>query len=842
MTHLNSLNSDDLERLNRTTIRDVAEIYALMVRASSSGVVFSGGINRRNEARTARIEDISHDRLTLIAKNFDQSTGGQIYINFEHDGAQYFFAASQVGKEGRSRVTIRMPDAVYKAERRNRNRQPATTATGGMPTVEVRLGDGAPRIGKVVDWSRNGVGVEVPLSGTVSSATRCDVRFVDGPRKGERSRANVRHSAPGSLVGGGWVRLGLSLADDDQLGRVEVDRRSRIVSKSGVERIREQAALLNAALRSVPGRISNHHWRNRNVSVPVQIETLVNQKGQKIKAIIDRWGDSAEATAVIIPPAWGRTKETLLPLALTVKETFKRSGKPVVIVRFDGTNRRGESHVDLVNRQPGDEYLGFTFSQASQDIVAVMNFLDNSTKFTFSRMILATFSLSSIEARHVLASTEGDRLSGWVSAVGMVDLQSALKTISGGVDYAFGLLKGVHFGRHELVGVVADMDKTGLNAIEHEMAFLEDAKREMASIAVPITWIHGRDDAWMSLDRVRDVLSCGDASERRLIEVPTGHQLRTSGEAMATFQLVAEEISEMALGTRLRAVLPDLKELSERNAAERARRPQADVDLRSFWGDYLLGRDRRYGIQLLTATRAYLDLMDAQVEEIGIQPGNRVADLGAGTGEFASHLINRGLDPREFTVHEVDFVMEALQRREGQRGSASVHHRGGISRVVADLNVSGKLSVPLKSETYDGVIASLVVSYLREPVRLLEEAYRILKPGGSIVVSTLRRDADISKLYVEGLSELRAFGGADRFGDGDAGAFDDLSRGFLNDASRILDYEEEGHFQFWESGEFEELVRSAGFVRLKTRLFLGDPPQAIVMSAVRPELNKSSSE
>jgi ubiquinone/menaquinone biosynthesis C-methylase UbiE len=424
----------------------------------------------------------------------------------------------------------------------------------------------------------------------------------------------------------------------------------------------------------------------------------------------------------------------------------------------------------------------------------------------------------------------------------MVDLQSALKTISGGVDYAYGLLKGVRFGRHELVGVVADMDRTGLNAIEHKMAFLEDAMREMASIDVPITWIHGLDDAWMSLDRVRDVLSSGDVSRRKLIEVPTGHQLRSSGEAMATFQLVAEEISEMAFGLRLRPALPDLKELSERDAAERVRMPQSDVDFRSFWGDYLLGRDRKYGIQLLTATRAYIELMDAQVTEMGIQSGCRIADLGAGTGEFASHVLRRGLDPLGFTLHEVDFVIEALRRRRLHACSATTLHQGGVSRVVADLNVSNKSSVPLKSGAYDGVVASLLISYLREPTMFLKEAFRILKPGGSLVVSTLRRDADISKLYVEGLSELRASGGADRFGNGDAGVFDELSRGFLNDASRILDYEECGIFQFWESGEFSELVRSAGFVRLTTRFLLGDPPQAIVLSATRPLLNEPDRE
>ena len=167
MTHLDRINADDLERLHRTTIRDASQIHALLDRAYSSGIVFSGGINRRNEARTARIESIVGNRLTLIAQNFDQSSTEQIYVNFECDGSRYFFATSQVGQKKRSRIVIEMPEAVYKAERRSRYRQPATTANGGLPTVEVWLDGGAPRVGRVVDWSRNGVGVEVPVNETV---------------------------------------------------------------------------------------------------------------------------------------------------------------------------------------------------------------------------------------------------------------------------------------------------------------------------------------------------------------------------------------------------------------------------------------------------------------------------------------------------------------------------------------------------------------------------------------------------------------------------------------------------------------------------------------------------
>src|SRR5262249_14036915 len=242
----------------------------------------------------------------------------------------------------------------------------------------------------------------------------------------------------------------------------------------------------------------------------------------------------------------------------------------------------------------------------------------------------------------------------------------ALRTISGGIDYGYGLLRGVRFGRHELVGVVADMDHTGLDAIEHELGFLEDARRDFARIDAPLTWIHGRHDAWMDLDRVRDALSCGDTRHRRLIEVPTGHQLRTSREALETFMLIAEEASEMALGRRLRGALPDLASLERRRRAERGRLPRPAVDLRAFWADYLLGRDRRVGMELIGATAAYRNFMEAQIARLALAPGARVADLGSGTGELPVLLAPRAGLPEGVRIDAVDYVPEALARGRGR--------------------------------------------------------------------------------------------------------------------------------------------------------------------------------
>ena len=468
-------------------------------------------------------------------------------------------------------------------------------------------------------------GLSIRLPEAVASSLPREFELRAGSSR-ERLFGRVRHRTPDDLRVG-WTRIGLSVSGVPTSDLIPVDRRDRILDHGLT--IRDAINLASASFSKLGRRVGILSEKVEKVNV-VEYQ---NGRGEPIRAIENGWGDPANCLAVVIPPAWGRTKETMLPLALTLVETFRSIGEPIRVIRFDGTNRRGESYVDPECRGPGDEYLRFTFSQAARDISATVSYLRRSLDRAPRKIVLVTFSLAAVEARHALASDH--RVSGWVSVVGMADLQLALRTISGGIDYGNGLLQGVRFGRHELVGVTADMDHTGLDAIKNGIGFLEDVRKDMAQIEIPVTWIHGRYDAWMDLDRVIESMSCGRTDNRRIIEVPTGHQLRSGQNALATFQLIAEEVSEMALGKRRRGVLPRVSRIPVARAAELDRLPGAQDDVRKFWADYLLGRRRVVGMELLSATAAYRNFMEAQVKMLRLSAGQVVGDLGAGTGEFS---------------------------------------------------------------------------------------------------------------------------------------------------------------------------------------------------------------
>ncbi len=816
MMRLDRIASETLGALHRDAISSPAEVRAILERAAEQGSVLHAGMNRRNEVRRATIVRVDPNSMLLSAINISVEDRVQLFFSLELADVRYFFACSGIPTKAGSTLRVTVPGSLYRAERRDLGRVVSSSRRVMMANVNSRDWSAV----EVVDETLHGLGIRLPqaLANTLPQETELRAAV-----SGEPLFGRIRHCTPDSSRPG-WVKVGLSVSSVPTGELITVDRRGQILGRGPT--LREAVRLARAGVSALAQRTRFAPRKRHQVNL-VQYE---NERGEFILAIENSWGTPPDDTAVIIPPAWGRTKEAMLPLALTLVETFRRIGEPVRVIRFDGTNRRGESYIDPRCRQPGEEYLRFTFSQAARDILATVDHFLKDPERAPRKIVLVTFSLAAVEARHALASD--NRISGWVSVVGMADLQSALRTISGGIDYGTGLLQGVRFGKQELVGVVADLDHTGLDAIRNGIGFLEDARRDMSRIKIPITWIHGRYDAWMDLDRVVESMSCGRTSNRRIIEVPTGHRLRSGQKALETFQLIAEEVSEMALGERKHGIIPRVSRIAAARSAELARIPRAQTDVRGFWADYLLGRSRVLGMELLTATAAYRNFMEAQVSMLRLASGHRVADLGAGTGEFAVSLRCGG--PTGVVVLEFDFVREALVRARSRKETNDERFEVTTRQCISDLDLQRGSGIPLASQSLDAVLASLVISYVANPERLLREIYQVLKPGGRAVISSMVHDADAMMLFHDGLLEYATTEARASLGQAVDGAFDALVRDFLNDGSRLLDLEERGRFRFWEASELRFAVANAGFVEVEARHEFGEPPQAVIVTARRP--------
>jgi ubiquinone/menaquinone biosynthesis C-methylase UbiE len=290
----------------------------------------------------------------------------------------------------------------------------------------------------------------------------------------------------------------------------------------------------------------------------------------------------------------------------------------------------------------------------------------------------------------------------------------------------------------------------------------------------------------------------------------------------------------MALGCEVEPVLVDLVSLEHIAKAERARLASPRVNLRSFWRDYLLGRQLGLGFELMASTTAYRQLMMLQIERLELADNHTVVDLGCGTGEFPLLVARTHGSPTGLRLIEVDYVAEALVRGRQRLDRAS---RGsGIASafwVAADVEAGRERSLPIARGSADAVLASLLLSYVSHPEDLLGQIHDVLRPGGRLVVSTMRRDADISKIYVDGIAELPPDRVREHFGMEAGRRFSELQRQFLNHAARLMTLEEEGVFRFWDSAELAAAVSKVGFTNVVAAPAFGEPPQAVVVSAVR---------
>jgi 2-polyprenyl-3-methyl-5-hydroxy-6-metoxy-1,4-benzoquinol methylase len=98
-------------------------------------------------------------------------------------------------------------------------------------------------------------------------------------------------------------------------------------------------------------------------------------------------------------------------------------------------------------------------------------------------------------------------------------------------------------------------------------------------------------------------------------------------------------------------------------------------------------------------------------------PGRRVLDLGCRYGAL-TEFYAAGND-----VTGVDIDREALEHAET---------RLGIKTVWADLDDA----LAFDDETFEVVVIGEVLEHIREPHRLIEQARRVLRPGGTLVGST----------------------------------------------------------------------------------------------------------
>jgi SAM-dependent methyltransferase len=116
----------------------------------------------------------------------------------------------------------------------------------------------------------------------------------------------------------------------------------------------------------------------------------------------------------------------------------------------------------------------------------------------------------------------------------------------------------------------------------------------------------------------------------------------------------------------------------------------------------------------------------AVLDLLGALEGRRVLDAGCGPGLYAEELLNRGA---QVVAVDGSWPMVELARE-----------RIGARARVLQANLAEPL--PFADAEFDVVLCALVIHHLPDRAATLREFFRVLRPGGHVVLSTQHPTAD----------------------------------------------------------------------------------------------------
>ncbi len=603
-----------------------------------------------------RVDDVT-DRLLVVSRLGLERLppeGSRVSGSMVVGSGGYYFQ-TYVRNASDTVLHLELPESLVLTEKRTAER--LTKRDGRSWRVERERMPGSSGVGTLLDFSAAGISLEVDKR-EFEDLTTGEVVGLEDQETSRILRGEVRHLAEFDSETGRRLRIGI------ELGTQRKDPHHRRIP---VETFHDIPVYTDAEIVS-----DCELFRSMVVQFPTPDQ-------RRIVGLLNATRLGKVATAVVVPSAFGKKKEALAPLALTLLASFRKSGQDVVVLRFDGTDRPGESSNRLAGTARGYEMLGYRISQGRSDLQAALDFVRDNPFFEADQIILCAFSMSALDARRLLAeSPEHHDVSAWISVMGVPAAKSALIQTLGGLDIVGNHLAGLESGVCGLLGHLLDMDQVAADLVDSRYAYVTDARADMAKIDLPVLWMYGTHDRWVAPEEVRDIMSVDAGAPRSIVEVPAGHNLRTSDDALRTFRLIAayaltistndgehRDIFQSAIDDARTATREELLELVTYER-ERLDSQAGREAMDEYWQRYLIGNGSAHsGYDFYRKLEPFIAFLKEETDALGVAGDHRVLDAGCGTGLFLEVLVKRLLYGKETFSGEIvatDLVPAALDR------------------------------------------------------------------------------------------------------------------------------------------------------------------------------------
>jgi ubiquinone/menaquinone biosynthesis C-methylase UbiE len=129
--------------------------------------------------------------------------------------------------------------------------------------------------------------------------------------------------------------------------------------------------------------------------------------------------------------------------------------------------------------------------------------------------------------------------------------------------------------------------------------------------------------------------------------------------------------------------------------------------------------------------RRFIQSPDTIADRMGLEPGMTVVEVGPGKGSYTFAVARRVAPGTVYACDIQPAVVEGLRARAASEGVANV-----------DSRVEDAYAFSFGDDTVDRVLMIACLPEIPEPVRVLRECRRILRPGGLICLSELLPDPD----------------------------------------------------------------------------------------------------